>query len=187
MRSIEKDVLIVGGGSSGLWLSHELSRLRYRTAVIEHGPFGGFASQRNQGWLHSGALYAAVMNEGRNVDLGDGLKELAKECLKSSQHLTRFTSRHCKRSVNQKSECMFLYEDIAASDLAIDALRSCRLTPSVFGRGLDLLEPVLAGSPVRRALVTSDTPMDCHKYPWGYSEARVVFWSPIGQFATCPH
>ena len=50
---------IMGSGAAGLWLAHELTRRGYSVAVLDRQPFCGFASTRNQGWLQSGALYAA--------------------------------------------------------------------------------------------------------------------------------
>jgi glycine/D-amino acid oxidase-like deaminating enzyme len=50
--------VIVGGGISGLSAAVRLSQAGLAVTLLEASQLGGAASTRNQGWLHSGALYA---------------------------------------------------------------------------------------------------------------------------------
>ena len=60
---VNYEVGIVGGGSAGLWLAYWLSKRNISCVVVDEEPFAGYASTRNQGWLHSGALYAGIGDE----------------------------------------------------------------------------------------------------------------------------
>lgn len=51
-------VLIVGGGISGLAVSLRLVQAGLPVTLLEASELGSAASTRNQGWLHSGAIYA---------------------------------------------------------------------------------------------------------------------------------
>lgn len=55
---ISDDVIIVGGGFSGLSIAAVLARERVPVTLLEAADLGFQASSRNQGWLHSGAWFA---------------------------------------------------------------------------------------------------------------------------------
>lgn len=57
------DVLVVGGGATGLALTWDLAQRGLAAAVIEMGEFAGGTSGRYHGMLHSGARYAARDSE----------------------------------------------------------------------------------------------------------------------------
>ncbi|GGK09367.1 NAD(P)/FAD-dependent oxidoreductase [Pseudomonas matsuisoli] len=57
-QSITTDVLIVGGGVAGLWLSARLRRAGYSTVLVETATLGGGQSIKSQGIIHGGAKYA---------------------------------------------------------------------------------------------------------------------------------
>jgi glycine/D-amino acid oxidase-like deaminating enzyme len=59
----QMDVSIIGGGCAGWFAADELTRRGIRSVVIDTEPPAAFASTRNQGWLQSGALYAAMEND----------------------------------------------------------------------------------------------------------------------------
>lgn len=56
--SLSTDVLIVGGGVAGLWLSARLRRLGYSTLLVDKGMLGGGQSVKSQGIIHGGTKYA---------------------------------------------------------------------------------------------------------------------------------
>jgi glycerol-3-phosphate dehydrogenase len=51
-------VVIIGGGIAGLAAASRLAQAGLPVTVLEASQLGGAASTRNQGWLHSGAVYA---------------------------------------------------------------------------------------------------------------------------------
>ena len=51
-------VVIVGGGIAGLSAAVRLAQAGLPVTLLEGSELGGAASTRNQGWLHTGALYA---------------------------------------------------------------------------------------------------------------------------------
>jgi glycine/D-amino acid oxidase-like deaminating enzyme len=62
--AVEYDIIVLGAGSAGIALADAASRLGLKCVVFECNPAYGYASVRNQGWLHSGALYAAGNRSG---------------------------------------------------------------------------------------------------------------------------
>jgi glycine/D-amino acid oxidase-like deaminating enzyme len=71
-------IVIVGGGIAGLATAVRLSQAGFPVALLEASELGGAASTRNQGWLHSGALFA--------VDSPD----YARTCYSSLEQTLRF-------------------------------------------------------------------------------------------------
>jgi glycine/D-amino acid oxidase-like deaminating enzyme len=51
------DCVVVGAGATGLWATRDLARHGVEVALIHLPDPSGYASTRNQGWMHSGALY----------------------------------------------------------------------------------------------------------------------------------
>lgn len=164
MRRIETEVAIIGGGCTGLWVSYELARFGSPAVVLEYGPFAQYASQRNQGWLHTGSLYAASVSENPDRD-GTEMFHLARTCLQASVRLRRFAKRHAREALNNGSSCLYLYSDFN-EELARrtqERLRELGLEPRWWSGSVDLIEPILGGSSVSIALETPDIPMDCGK------------------------
>src|SRR5947209_6143404 len=89
-RPEEFDVAVVGGGMAGLSTALHLSRIGFRTAVIESAPsVGAGSSTRNEGWLHAGTFHAtsvASLNEAiavasRCLYGSHWIQEYAPECV----------------------------------------------------------------------------------------------------------
>ncbi|MBS0262188.1 MAG: FAD-dependent oxidoreductase [Planctomycetes bacterium] len=55
---ISRRVIVVGGGIAGLAVSMRLAQAGFPVILLEASELGSAASARNQGWLHSGALFA---------------------------------------------------------------------------------------------------------------------------------
>jgi glycerol-3-phosphate dehydrogenase len=73
----ETDVLVVGGGATGLGVALDLSLRGVRCVLVEQGNFCGGTSGRHHGELHSGARYAIVD------------PEAAAECIEENRVLRR--------------------------------------------------------------------------------------------------
>jgi glycerol-3-phosphate dehydrogenase len=73
------DIIALGAGVAGIAVARAARKAGCTCVLIDVQPFKGFASVRNQGWLHSGALYA----------VGDYAKagELVETCKRGSQRI----------------------------------------------------------------------------------------------------
>ena len=58
MAPIELEVVIFGGGASGLWLLDTLHRSGYRAVLLEAGALGSGQTVASQGMIHGGVKYA---------------------------------------------------------------------------------------------------------------------------------
>ncbi len=79
---IKTEVLIIGGGATGVGISRDLALRGIPSALIEKGDFASGASGRNHGLLHSGGRYA-VLDPGA-----------ARECIAENKILRKIAP-HC--------------------------------------------------------------------------------------------
>ena len=79
---IQTEVLIIGGGATGVGISRDLALRGIPSALIEKGDFASGASGRNHGLLHSGGRYA-VLDPGA-----------ARECI-AENRILRKIAPHC--------------------------------------------------------------------------------------------
>ena len=79
---IQTEVLIIGGGATGVGISRDLSLRGIPSILVEKGDFASGASGRNHGLFHSGARYA----------ISD--PEAARECIAENRILRRIAP-HC--------------------------------------------------------------------------------------------
>ena len=158
------EVIILGGGCGGLSLLRELCS-NYRSLLVEHQQLGGYASTRNQSWLHSGSLYSAFLarNELRqNVTAStEALSCLAQKCRGAFEELRSF----CPEAFEDDSECLFLFETEEEGIKAAEKIGS-------LGLRADMLEPaeIIAREPVLSplttcpyGLATQDIPFDSYR------------------------
>jgi glycine/D-amino acid oxidase-like deaminating enzyme len=57
VAAVELDVLIVGGGSQGLWLLNDLTKRGYRAIVLERGALGAGQTCHSHALIHRGHYY----------------------------------------------------------------------------------------------------------------------------------
>ncbi|MGQ9508252.1 MAG: anaerobic glycerol-3-phosphate dehydrogenase subunit A [Thermodesulfobacteriota bacterium] len=79
---LNTEVIIIGGGATGVGIARDLSRRRIPSILIEKEDFASGASGRNHGLLHSGARYAVTD------------PQAAKECISENIILRKIAS-HC--------------------------------------------------------------------------------------------
>lgn len=82
MSREEYDVIVIGGGATGLGVARDCSLRGMRVVLVEKADWANGASGRNHGLLHSGARYAVTD------------KESAEECIRENTTLRR-VARHC--------------------------------------------------------------------------------------------
>lgn len=83
---LKTDVLIVGGGATGVGIARDLSLRGIPCLLIEKGDFTSGASGRNHGLLHSGARYAVSDPEAAKECISENriLKQIAPHCLEAT-------------------------------------------------------------------------------------------------------
>jgi glycerol-3-phosphate dehydrogenase len=83
---IQTEVLIIGGGATGVGIARDLSLRGIPSLLIEKGDFTSGASGRNHGLLHSGARYAVSDPEAAGECAAENrvLKKIAPHCLEET-------------------------------------------------------------------------------------------------------
>lgn len=105
------DVVIIGAGAAGLWTASRLAAAGARVLVVHAPRAEGYSSTRNQGWLHSGALYAAFRAPG-----------MARECIAGSRLVLDFAERHDRALIADAEFCYVL----GSPQQAEAAVAACR-------------------------------------------------------------
>ena len=86
---LRTEVLIIGGGATGVGISRDLSLRGIPSILIEKGDFAAGASGRNHGLLHSGARYAVSDPEAARECMSENriLKRIAPHCIEETEGL----------------------------------------------------------------------------------------------------
>jgi glycerol-3-phosphate dehydrogenase len=105
------DVIVVGAGAAGLWTAHRLTGAGARVLVLHAPHRDGYSSTRNQGWLHSGALYAVFRAPG-----------VTRECIAGSRIVLDFAERH-DRSLIADAEFCYVPGSAQQAGAAVAACR----------------------------------------------------------------
>jgi glycerol-3-phosphate dehydrogenase len=83
---LKTEVLIIGGGATGVGISRDLSWRGIPTVLIEKGGFSSGASGRNHGLLHSGGRYAVSDPEASRECIAENkiLRKIAPQCIEET-------------------------------------------------------------------------------------------------------
>jgi glycerol-3-phosphate dehydrogenase len=86
---INTEVLIIGGGATGVGISRDLALRGIPSVLIEKGDFASGASGRNHGLLHSGGRYAVSDPEAAKECLAENkiLRKIAPHCIEKTDGL----------------------------------------------------------------------------------------------------
>ena len=86
---IQTDVLIIGGGATGVGISRDLALRGIPSILIEKGDFASGASGRNHGLLHSGGRYAVLDREAAHECITENkiLRTIAPHCIEETDGL----------------------------------------------------------------------------------------------------
>lgn len=57
-KTVETDIVIIGGGIAGLWLLNRLRQLNFSTILLEANTLGGEQTLKSQGIIHGGMKFA---------------------------------------------------------------------------------------------------------------------------------
>jgi glycerol-3-phosphate dehydrogenase len=87
--NIKTEVLIVGGGATGIGISRDLSLRGIPCLLVERGDFASGASGRNHGLFHSGARYAVSDPEAARECIAENriLRRIAPHCIEETDGL----------------------------------------------------------------------------------------------------
>ncbi len=141
------DVIVVGGGCAGLFTALELGERGYSCVVLDSSPLGRFASTRNQGWIHSGSLYAGLNQP-----------SVADHCAKGNARLRSL----CADAVQDAIEAYYVFENQDEGRDFAQAIHKCGIAVDE----IDLVDamrdvPILSGSQrVAAVLRVQDHPFD---------------------------
>lgn len=111
MTTAKFDVVIMGAGAAGLWAALRLTQAGARVLVLHAPHHDGYSSTRNQGWLHSGALYAMFRAPG-----------VTRECIAGSRLILDFAERH-DRGLIADAEFCYVLGSAQQADAAVAACR----------------------------------------------------------------
>jgi glycerol-3-phosphate dehydrogenase len=86
---LKTEVLIIGGGATGVGISRDLSLRGIPSILIEKGDFASGASGRNHGLLHSGGRYAVSDPETARQCISENriLRRIAPHCIEETDGL----------------------------------------------------------------------------------------------------
>jgi len=86
---IKTEVLIIGGGATGVGISRDLALRGIPSVLIEKGDFGSGASGRNHGLFHSGGRYAVSDPEAARECMAENriLRKIAPHCIEETDGL----------------------------------------------------------------------------------------------------
>lgn len=147
--SRQTDVVIIGSGCSGLWVSLSLTRRGIGNILLDTNPPGAFASTANQGWLQSGGWQLA------------GDDPLAASDCRDGYHFIRANYPNAIRSC---ISCYFLMSQREDLDNCLDRCQLAGIQAyPVAVKNLKVSEPILRESPLEYALQMPDVPVDTHQ------------------------
>lgn len=128
--NLRTEVLIVGGGATGVGIARDLSLRGVPSVLIEKGDFASGASGRNHGLLHSGGRYA----------VSD--PETARECI-AENRILRKIAPHCI----EETDGLFISlpeDDLDFQDQFLRACEGAGISTAILSRDEALsLEPAL--------------------------------------------
>ncbi len=144
-------VLVIGGGSTGAALAHDLALRGLRVTLVERGELTSGTAGRHHGLLHSGGRYC--VND----------QESARECIEENQILRRIAP-----GTFEENDGLFVAvtdEDVAYKDKFLKGAAECDIPTQELTREQALrLEPHLNPN-TKLAVRVPDATMDCWRLP----------------------
>lgn len=144
------ELAIIGAGIAGRALAKFASEAGVSCCLIESAPLDGFSSVKNQGWLHSGALYAA-----RN---GAHAEQVAQACRSGAAELSFFNEQHELNAIGCP-ECFFVYDDDVQLDKEFKLIQEQGIFATKIDRDQLMAEEAMLGSDTKYVggIQTTDT------------------------------
>ncbi|MEY9604307.1 glycine/D-amino acid oxidase-like deaminating enzyme [Bradyrhizobium japonicum] len=146
------DLVVLGSGVAGLAIADAAAQNGVTCAILDFEPLVGFASVRNQGWLHSGALYASGHSSGRasTVEL----------CRRGWQAFHDLQSGLGEKLLSEEPSLM-VFKDARRLEYVLENLRHHKMMAVPFDhRQLEVAEPILTPGVFTGGILTSDVSFD---------------------------
>ncbi len=144
-------VLVIGGGSTGAALVHDLALRGFRVTLVERGELTSGTAGRHHGLLHSGGRYAVKDQES------------ARECIEENQILRRIAPGSFEE--NDGLFVAITDADVAYRDKFVKGCTECGIPTQVLTREQALrLEPHL-NPEMKLAVRVPDGTLDCWRLP----------------------
>jgi glycerol-3-phosphate dehydrogenase len=144
-------VLVIGGGSTGAALVHDLTLRGFRVTLVERGELTSGTAGRHHGLLHSGGRYAVKDQES------------ARECIEENRILRRIAPGSFEE--NDGLFVAITDEDVAYKDKFVRGCAECDIPTQVISAAQALrLEPHL-NPQVKLAVRVPDGTLDCWRLP----------------------
>ena len=144
-------VLVIGGGSTGAALVHDLALRGFRVTLVERGELTSGTAGRHHGLLHSGGRYAVKDQES------------ARECIEENLILRRIAPGSFEE--NDGLFVAITDEDVAYRDQFVTGCAECGIPTQVLTREETLrLEPY-ANPQMKLAVRVPDATLDCWRLP----------------------
>lgn len=149
--AINYHVLVIGGGSTGAALVHDLALRGFRVTLVERGELTSGTAGRHHGLLHSGGRYAVKDQES------------ARECIEENQILRRIAPGSFEE--NDGLFVAITDEDVAYRDKFVEGCTECGIPTQILTREETLrLEPHV-NPQMKLSVRVPDATMDCWRVP----------------------
>lgn len=86
-KTVETDIVIIGGGIAGLWLLNRLRAEGYSVILLESGTLGGEQTNKSQGIIHGGMKYALQGSMTIAANAIADMPKIWKDCLEGNGDL----------------------------------------------------------------------------------------------------
>ncbi len=146
-----KNIVIIGAGSAGLFLADRLAQRGAPPLVIDKQPLAAYSTTRNQGWLQSGAFYAAKASP--QLDAVEHCKSGFAE-----------VQRDCPEAILQDIPCYMLFEETWQVESAAEQCRALGVNARPLSdqefENLQATEGLMLGTRFKGAMSTDDRPIN---------------------------
>lgn len=130
IKNREFDVIIIGGGATGLGTARDCSLRGLKVLLVERFDFASGATGRNHGLLHSGARYAVTDPESASECIKENmiLRKIAKHCIEENDG---FFITLPEDDINYQSQFVGACNSAGINAQIIDPKEAYRIEPSI--------------------------------------------------------
>ncbi len=151
MKSYNYNIIIIGGGVTGVAIAHDMMLRGFNVTLIEQGELFSGTTRYHHGVLHSGARYA----------VSDPV--VAKECIEENKIIQKITSNSLHYNY-----ALYVASNIKEYEYSVEFMEYCKIC-NIPTRDIDLdeafhIEPFLSRE-IKRVIEVPDVIMDPYYLP----------------------